>query len=111
MRRRQSIRWVLSRKIKNGENVTKARLCAQGFKEIKDFPTDSPWCSQIGVQLIFVLIASNKWKVQAIDVKTAFPQGKQIKRTVYLRLLKEANTNKIWKLQKCLYGLADASRY
>ena len=111
MRRRQSIRWVLSRKIKNGENVTKARLCAQGFKEIKDFPTDSPWCSQIGVQSIFVLIASNKWKVQATDVKTAFPQGKQIERTVYLRLLKEANTNKIWKLQKCLYGLADASRY
>ena len=34
-----SIRWVLSRKIKNGENVTKPRLCAQGFKEIKDFPT------------------------------------------------------------------------
>ena len=115
MRRRHSIRWVLSCKIKNGENVTKARLCAQAFKEIKDFPTDSPWCSQTGVQSIFVLIASNKWKVQAIDVKTAFPQGKQIERTVYLQLLKEANkeanTNKIWKLQKCLYGLADTSRY
>ena len=24
---------------------------------------------------------------------------------------KEANTNKIWKLLKCIYGLADASRY
>ena len=34
-----SVRWGLSCKIKNGENVTKARLCAQGFKEIKDFPT------------------------------------------------------------------------
>ena len=104
-----SVRWVLSRKIKNGENLTKARLCAQGFKEIKDFPTDSPCCSQIGVRSISVLIASNKWKVQAIDVKTVFLQGKHIKRTVYLQPLKEAN--KIWKLQKCVYGLADASRY
>ena len=25
--------------------------------------------------------------------------------------LKEVNTNNIWKLQKCVYGLADASRY
>ena len=79
MRRRQSIRWVLSRKIKNGENVTKARPCARGFEEIKDFPTDSPCCSRIGVRSIFVLIASNEWKVQATDVKTAFLQGNKLK--------------------------------
>ena len=56
-----------------------------------------------------MLIASNKWKVQAIDVKTVYLQGKHIERTVCLQPLKEAN--KIWKLQKCVYGLADASRY
>ena len=48
-----SVRWVLSRKIKNGEYVTKARLCACGFEEIKDFPTDSPCCSRISVRSIF----------------------------------------------------------
>ena len=106
-----SIRWVLSRKVKNGENVTKARLCAKDFEEIKDFPADSPCYSRIGVRSIFVLIASNKWKVQAIDLKTAFLQGKQIERTVYLWPTQEANTNKTWKPQKCVYGLADASRY
>ena len=106
-----SVRWVLNRKIKNGEYVTKARLCARGFEEIKDFPTDLPCCSRIGVRSIFVLIASNRWKVQPIDVKTAFLQGKKIERTVYLRPPKEANTNKIWRLQKCVYGLAEASRY
>ena len=78
-----SVRWVLLCKIKNGENVTKASLCACGFEEIKDFPTDPLCCSEIGVQSIFVLIASSKWKVQAIDVKTAFLQGKQIERMVY----------------------------
>ena len=36
-----SVRWVLSRKVKNRENITKARLCARGFEEVKDFPTDS----------------------------------------------------------------------
>ena len=106
-----SVRWVLSSKIKNGENVIKARLCARDLEEIKDFPTDSPCCSQIAVRSIFVLITSNKWKVQANDVKTAFLQGKQIERTVYLQPPKEANANKIWELQKCIYDLADASRY
>ena len=52
------------------------------------------------------------WKVQAIDVKSTFLQGKQIERTVYLlQLQKKANINKIWKLQRCVYGLADASQY
>ena len=106
-----SVKWVLSCKIKNGENVTKDRFYDCCFEEINNFPTDSPCCLQIGVRSIFVLIASNRWKAQAIDVKTAFLQGKQIERTVYLRPPKEANTGKIWKLQKCVYGLADASRY
>ena len=56
-------------------------------------------------------ICVNRWRVKAIDVKTGIVQGKQIERTVYLWPLKEANTNKIWKLQKCVIGLADASRY
>ena len=55
-----SVRWVLSRKIKNEEYVTKARLCTSSFEEIKDFPTGSPCCSQIGVRSIFTLIVSNR---------------------------------------------------
>ena len=44
-------------------------------------------------------------------MKTAFLQRKKIEREVYIRPLKEAATNKVWKLQKCIYGLGDASRY
>ena len=44
-------------------------------------------------------------------MKTAFLQGKLIERTVYVRPPKEAQTNKVWKLRKSFYGLADASRY
>ena len=33
-----SVRWVLSQKVKNGENITKAKLCLRGFEKVKDFP-------------------------------------------------------------------------
>ena len=54
-----SVRWVLSRKVKNGENITRARLCAKGFEEVKVFPTYSPCCSRIGICTIFTLITSS----------------------------------------------------
>ena len=44
-------------------------------------------------------------------MKTAFLQGIKIGRIIYLRPPNEANTIKVWKLQKCVYGLADAGRY
>ena len=37
-------------------------------------------------------------------------QGTAIERTVYVRSPEKANTI-AWKLQKCLYGLEDASRF
>lgn len=46
-----------------------------------------------------------------MDVKAAFLQGNAIERTVYVWPPKEVTTNKIWLLKKCIYGLADASRY
>ena len=57
------------------------------------------------------MVASNKWTLNSLDVKTAFLQGKVIERIVYVRPPKEANTSEVWKLQKCVYGLADASRF
>ena len=104
-----SVRWVISRKIVDGNNITKARLSARGFEELQDFSTDSPCCSRIGVRSIFALIASRNWNMSSIDVKTAFLEGRKIERILYLLPLKEANTSKVWKLQKCVYGLADAS--
>lgn len=102
---------MLSRKVKDGQSITKARFCARGFEKQKDIPTDTPCCSRIGVRSIFPLIGSNRWEIEGIDVKTVFSQGKQIERTAYLQPPKEANTIKIWKLQKCVYDLTDASRY
>ena len=93
------------------DNITKARLCARGFEELQDFPTDSPCCSRIGVRTIFALVVSQNWNISSIDVKAAFLQGRKIERIVHLSPPKEANTSKVWKLQKCVYGLVDTSRY
>ena len=49
--------------------------------------------------------------MKSINIKTDFLESKQIERAVYLHPTEEANTSSIWKLQKCVYGLANASRY
>ena len=68
-------------------------------------------CSREDLHLTCSMVASNKWTLNSLDVKTAFLQGKVIERIVYVRPPKEANTSEVWKLQKCVYGLADASRF
>ena len=65
-----SVRWVLSRKFVDGKTITKARLCARGFEEVQDFPTDSPCCSRIGLKSVITLIVTEKWEIKSIDVKT-----------------------------------------
>ena len=103
-------RWVLKTKMVNGQETVKAQLCARGFQELQYFHTDSPACSQESIHIAFAIIASNGWALTSIDVKTAFLQGKLIERTVFIHSPKEAKTNKIWRLRKCIYGLADAPR-
>ena len=41
----------------------------------------------------------------------AFLQSTQLECTIYICLPKEANTDQIWHLCKCIYGLADAPRH
>ena len=106
-----SLRWVIKPKIINDKPGVKARLCARGFEEEQNFRTDSPTCSREGLRTMFSLITSKKWPINAIDVKGAFLQGKDLERRLIVRPPKEAQTDKIWKLNKCVYGLGDASQY
>ena len=47
-----------------------------------------------------------------MDIETAFLQGKNFDRQVYLSPPSEASVPEgyLWKLCKCAYGLSDASR-
>ena len=104
-----SLRWVLKENVATGEKLVKAILCAWGFEEEQHFRTDSPTCCKEGLHLKCCIISSNKWLLNSLDVKTAFLQVKLIERAAYVGPPKEAQTNKVWKLRKCVYGLTDAS--
>ena len=60
---------------------------------------------------MLALSVANSWKINSIDIKSAFLQGKPIDRKVYLKPPQEALIEgKLWCLNKAVYGLHDASR-
>ena len=102
-----SCRWVLTQK---GEDV-RARLVARGFEEEENIQSDSPTLSKAGFRVILAVIASCGWNIETTDIKSAFLQGTQLQRDVYLKPPKEAGCRgTLWKLKKGLYGLKDAGR-
>ena len=107
-----SSRWVITEKVDEvSQSVTvKARLCARGFEEEQNFRTDSPTCSRESVRILLGTLASKQWELSSIDITRAFLQGEAIERTVFLKPPPEAKTDKLWRLKKCLYGLADGPR-
>ena len=99
--------WVLTEK---GSEV-RARLTARGFQEDTDFPTDSPTVQKQSIRLISVFAATEKWTIHTTDISSAFLQGSKMDREVFVKPPKEAGLeNKLYRLNKCLYGLKDASR-
>ena len=107
-----SVRWVYREKIVGKHTVKKARLVARGYEEDKELLTHSPTFNKASLRVVIAIIASMGWNINSVDIKAAFLQGKEIDREVYLKPPKEANAKgKLWKLQRCVYGLNDASRY
>ena len=71
---------------------------------------DSPTFGRENLRLILLISNLNGWKINTMDIKSAFLQGKPIERDVYLKPPKKAHTKKIWKLNTTVYGLGDAPR-
>ena len=89
----------------------RARLVARGFEEEEFIQSDSPTLSKAGFRIILVTAASKRWQIQTTDIKSAFLQGSQVERVIFLKPPKEAEApNRLWKLKKALYGLKDAGR-
>ena len=109
---RVSCKWVFTKKKKDGKEMVKARLVARGFEEdILNVRTDSPTCSRQSLRFSFVTAATMNWDLHSLDITSAFLQGNEIEREVYLQPpveLQEAGL--IWKLKRCIYGLKDAPR-
>ena len=106
-------RWVVNKKEEHdGQKVDfKARLCVRGFKELEDPRSDSPTAAKETNKMVTAIAANEGWEIISIDVTSAFLQGADIPRDVFVEPPLEAKTEgMIWKLNKAGYGLLDASR-
>jgi hypothetical protein len=108
-----STKWVCTLKDTPDGILPKARLVARGFEEMTtDLPKDSPTCSTESLRVILAIFALKHWRPKSIDIKTAFLQGSELTRDIFVKPPKEAGvTDSVWWLRKCVYGLADASLY
>ena len=99
--------WVLTDK----GTEKRARLTARGFQEDATFPTDSPTVQKHSMRLLLAIAAREGWDICTTDISSAFLQGSEMDREVYVKPPSEANqAGWLWLLKKCLYGLKDASR-
>ncbi|WVZ89074.1 hypothetical protein U9M48_035530 [Paspalum notatum var. saurae] len=112
-------KWVF--KNKRGEDGmvvrNKARLVAQGFcqKEGIDYEeTFAPVARLEGIRILLAFAASKGFKLQQIDVKSAFLNGFIEEEEVYVRQPPGFESarfpDRVYKLRKALYGLKQAPR-
>ena len=103
-----STKWVITRK----DGGMKARLVARGFEETQYIESNSPTVAKTTMRILLATALSNGWTVKSSDITSAFLQGKQIQRDVFIKPPPEAaqSNGALWKLKKTLYGLADAAR-
>ena len=102
-----SVRWVCTSK----DGQVKARLVARGFEDdCINIRTDSPTCSKMNLRLTVAIASSKGWEINSLDIQSAFLQGEVMERDVYLKPPLEANTDKVWHLKRCVYGLNEAAR-
>lgn len=109
-----STRWVCTLKETENGLVPKARLVARGFEELQvsELQKDSPTCASESLRLLVAVSCQKQWQLHSMDIKSAFLQGLELSRDIFIKPPYEANsTGKLWKLRKCVYGLADASLY
>ena len=106
-----STRWIVTEKVKEGEKICKARLVARGFEEeIAEWEKDAPTCNAETLKFCLSIMKMKKWTCYTLDVKTAYLQGDEIRREVYLKPPCEGGWNGLWKLRKTVYGLKDAAK-
>ncbi|CAL4096203.1 unnamed protein product [Meganyctiphanes norvegica] len=106
-----SVRWIVTEKTKDDGLIIKARLVAHGFEEdTTSLRKDSPTCSKESVCLLVALASSKRWSCNTVDVKSAYLQGDNIEREIFLKPPPEFNNGNLWKLKKTVYGLCDAAR-
>ena len=107
------IRWVITRKPNDGKDQpVKARLCMRGdMEEGKgSIRADSPTAGKDTLKQAMLVAANEGFSVKSIDVKSAYLQGCNLQRDVFVRPPPEANCSKLGRLKKAAYGIMDGGR-
>lgn len=108
-------RWVFAKKCdKNGELESyKARYVAKGFSQIHGENYDetfAPTAKMSTIRMIIALSAQKNLILHQIDVKTAFLNSPLDEEIFVEQPVGVVNDQMVCKLNKCIYGLKQASR-
>ncbi|KAE8676644.1 hypothetical protein F3Y22_tig00111582pilonHSYRG00249 [Hibiscus syriacus] len=112
------VKWVYKTKQNTKGEIErhKARLVAKGYSQKAGIDYDevfAPVARLETIRLIISLAAQNKWKIQHMDVKSAFLNG-VLEEEVYIQQPSgyevKGHEDKVLKLKKALYGLKQAPR-
>ena len=94
-----------------GQIILKARLVARGFEEEDEVQVDSLTARKETLGIVLAITSSLPWQCRTLDNKAASLQGQKINREVNLKPPKKADAvGCVWRLQKHVYRLTDASR-
>ena len=93
-------------------NLLTKLATARGFEEIEkdEIRKDSPTCCKENFRLILSLVITKNWKINSLDIKSAFLHSQPILRDIFVKSPKDVNTTNLWQLLVTVYGLCDAPR-
>ena len=87
------IRWVISEQKEDGKGQPyKARLCMRGDREKgkESIRSDSPTVAKESIKIALTVAANEGFEVKSGDIKSAYLQGIEIEREVFVEPPKEA---------------------
>ena len=82
-----SVKKALAEKMVERKTQVKARRVAHGFEDASrdDVRKDSSTCERENLRLLFALMSSCNWRINTMDIKSTFQQGKSTERNVFIK--------------------------
>ena len=71
----------------------KARLVVRGFEEELMMQRDSPTVGKGTMRIFLAMVSCKNWTVKTSGIRSAFLQGKEVRRDVYIKPPKESETD------------------